>query len=196
MAIQPIKPPVTSEAPRQQQIAMKWLVGRITQLQVKQTIPGAINPGNYTNRNLFDIGEVFLYHYDPKWKAKLPYYDTFPLVIPIEFYDNGFLGLNLHYLPMNMRMSFLNRLIRLAAVAPGTERVRMQISYSILKDSKRLINYIPCVKRYLVDHIRGRMLKIQSHEWVIAYNLPIADFQKAGEATVWRDSRRIIAARR
>lgn len=196
MAYQPIRPNLASDATQLQRSAMKWLTGRILFLQNNQSIPGAMNPNNYKNKQLFEIGEVFLYHYDPKWKAKLPYYDTFPLVIPIEYYDNGFLGLNLHYLPMNMRMSFLNRLVQLANAAPGTERIRMKISYSILKDSKRLINYLPCVKRYLVDHIRGKMLKIQPHEWLIAYSLPIANFQKATEQKVWRDSRRIINEKR
>lgn len=171
---------------------MKWLAGRIMFLQNNQTVPGAMNAGNYTDRNKFSTGEVFLYHYDAKWKAKLPYWDAFPLVIPIEYYDNGWLGLNLHYLPMNMRMSFLNRVIQMARLAPGTEKLRMNISYSILKDSKRLINYLPCVKRYLVDHVRGRMLKIQPHEWLLAYTLPIADWQKASQTQVWKDSRRII----
>lgn len=194
MATPPIIPTPSTE--RLQQISMRWLMGRILYLQNNQSIPGAINPSNYTNKKLFEIGEVFLYHYDPKWKAILPYYDTFPLVIPISLYDNGFLGLNLHYLPMNMRLSFLNRLIELSTVDPASEKIRMKISYSILKDSKRLINYIPCVKRYLIDHVQGRMLKIQPHEWLIAYSLPIANFQKATEQQVWRDSRRKINEKR
>ena len=35
-----------------------------------------------------------MFFYDPKLKKKLPYYDTFPLVLPLENYSDGFLGLN------------------------------------------------------------------------------------------------------
>ena len=44
-------------------------------------------------------GGMFLFFYNPKLKDKLPYYDRFPLVIPLERYADGFLGINLHYLP-------------------------------------------------------------------------------------------------
>ena len=40
------------------------------------------------------IGKMYCYWYDPKTKDKLPRWDRFPLVIPIERYGDGFLGLN------------------------------------------------------------------------------------------------------
>ena len=43
------------------------------------------------------LGKMYFYSYNPKWKDKLPWYDTFPLVFPIERYSDGFLGLNFHY---------------------------------------------------------------------------------------------------
>ena len=45
-------------------------------------------------------GRLNMFFYDPKFKKTLPYYDTFPLVLPLEPYSDGFLGINLHYLPM------------------------------------------------------------------------------------------------
>ena len=29
------------------------------------------------------LGKMYFYSYNPKWKDKLPWYDTFPLVFPI-----------------------------------------------------------------------------------------------------------------
>ena len=52
-----------------------------------------------------------MFIYDPKLKDKLPYYDTFPLVLPVEQYKDGFLGINLHYLSIPMRMRLLDRLM-------------------------------------------------------------------------------------
>ena len=34
-------------------------------------------------------GRLNLFFYDPKFKKKLPYYDTFPLVLPLETYSDG-----------------------------------------------------------------------------------------------------------
>ena len=36
-------------------------------------------------------GALNMFVYGPKHKKKLPYYDTFPLVLPIENYSDGFL---------------------------------------------------------------------------------------------------------
>ena len=41
-------------------------------------------------------GRLNMFTYNPKHKKTLPYYDTFPLVLPIEKYPDGFLGINFH----------------------------------------------------------------------------------------------------
>jgi len=54
-----------------------------------------IRDGKRTISPTFGLLNMFIY--DPKLKDKLPYYDTFPLVLPVEEYGNGFLGINLHF---------------------------------------------------------------------------------------------------
>ena len=44
-------------------------------------------------------GRLNLFFYDPKFKKTLPYYDTFPLVLPLDPIKGGFIGMNFHYLP-------------------------------------------------------------------------------------------------
>ena len=44
------------------------------------------------------VGSMYMYFYDPKHKATLPYYDRFPLTIVVGEAPGGFYGLNLHYL--------------------------------------------------------------------------------------------------
>ena len=51
-----------------------------------------------------------MFVYDPKYKKTLPYYDTFPLVLPLERYNDGFLGLNFHYLPIPLRVRLLDKI--------------------------------------------------------------------------------------
>ena len=58
-------------------------------------------------------GRLNLFFYDPKFKKTLQqqgYYDTFPLVLPLEPIKGGFMGMNFHYLPPAMRFTLLRRL--------------------------------------------------------------------------------------
>lgn len=193
-----ITPSLQESAKQQDQASLKWLIGRIDYLRKTKTIPGAMNSSNYMNPRLFIIGEMFLYHYDPKLKYVLPYYDKFPLVIPLGLYDNGFLGLNLHYLPPDVRLAFMKKLMSLANVPANDTRMRLEISYEVLVASKNLNEYMPCLKRYLISHVESRILKIQPHEWLLACYLPIANWKKNRDRPgsrariVYRDSMRKI----
>jgi len=117
-------------------------------------------------------GGMFLFFYNPKLKDKLPYYDKFPLVIPLERYADGFLGINLHYLPPKIRRILLDRI-----------RDR-HMSYKTLKRYK----YIkPIIKRYLNSHIQGRFLLVKEEDWETAIFLPVERFVKATKKSVWSD---------
>ena len=75
------------------------------------TTPGArslIRSGKATVRPKYGIMNLF--GYDPKHKATLPYYDTFPLIFPLEPAKGGFIGLNFHYLRPGARAAFLRSL--------------------------------------------------------------------------------------
>ena len=176
--------------------SFRWLAGRVSFLMGNKSIPGAMKPDNYKTKKLFAPGDMFLYHYDAKTKDKLPYWDMFPCTIVIGMYPDGFLGLNLHYLPPNIRFSFTNKLIQMAQLAPGDTRARMQISYDILKGSQRLNAYVPCVKRYLIGHVRSTMMRVFPHEWALVVHLPVANFQKAAPSQVYTESRKKINAAR
>ena len=49
-----------------------------------------IRDGKRDNEPFF--GRLNMFFYDPKYKKTLPYYDTFPLVLPLENYPDGFLN--------------------------------------------------------------------------------------------------------
>ena len=59
-------------------------------------------------------GRMNLFVYDPKYKKTLPFYDTFPLVLPLETIKGGFMGLNFHYLPYPLRFRLLERMQKFA----------------------------------------------------------------------------------
>ena len=82
-------------------------------------------------------GKLNMFFYDPKHKKKLPYYDTFPLVLPIEKYPDGFLGINMHYLPLPLRAKLMDALYSLASNQRYDEATKIKLSYNILNSSSK-----------------------------------------------------------
>ena len=54
-----------------------------------------------------------MFIYAPKFAKKLPYYDTFPLIMYLKPAKGGFYGLNFHYLPYALRARLLLSLIHI-----------------------------------------------------------------------------------
>lgn len=133
-------------------------------------------------------GSMYLYNYDPKLKEELPYYDTFPLVLPFSTFKGGFLGLNLHYLPYGARFKLLEKLMEFATDDKLTANTKLAFSYQLLNASSKFKEFKPCIKSYLTNHVRSRFLKIDPRDWQTSIMLPSDRFVKAGKSTVWADS--------
>ena len=136
------------------------------------------------------IGRMYFYFYDPKHKDTLPYYDRFPLVIPIERYSDGFLGLNLHYIHPKQRIIMLQKLSEVASNDQYNEKTKLRLSYSYLASASKAFEATPCIKRYLFTNIQSRFLEITADEWDIACLLPVENFVGASTSKVWADSRK------
>lgn len=152
--------------------------------------PGAmdlIRDGKRNNRPFF--GRLNMFFYDPKLKAKLPYYDTFPLVLPLEPYSDGFLGINFHYLPMALRLQLLDRVVDYSNNTKFDESTRLVVDYSKLK---KLSIIKPTLKRYLAGRVKTQFRRIDADEFTVAALLPVARFKKASAAEVYKDSRSMI----
>ena len=134
-------------------------------------------------------GKLNMFFYDPKHKKKLPYYDTFPLVLPIEKYPDGFLGINMHYLPIPLRIRLLDVLVDFSNNTKFDESTRLIVDYSKLKN----INLIkPTLHRYLAGFTKSQFRRIDANEFTIATLLPVQRFKKASDTAVWKESRSMI----
>ena len=155
--------------------ARVWLKAQMAGLAVSK---GSIL--NDPKRTVTSIapGRMYFYAYDPKHKDTLPLYDRFPLVIPVEMYSDGLLGLNLHYIRPNLRLALLDKLYETNNNKDFDETTKMQISYNLLQGAARFKNFEPCLKRYLNAHIRSRIIEIPAHEWEVAALLPVDQFVK------------------
>ena len=151
----------------------QWYRNRIKELGTPSQAQ-LIRDGKITGR--VNFGALNMFIYDPKLKNKLPYYDTFPLVLPLERYRDGFLGINFHYLPYALRARLLSRL------DPNA-------NYSALKNVK-LVK--PTLKRYLNSNVRSRFRKLEEEDFMTAIMLPVQRFKKSSASKVWSDSRKVI----
>lgn len=143
----------------------------------------------YNNITQTDIGRMYHFFYDPKHKEKLPYYDRFPLIYVMEKYKDGFLGMNLHYLPPIYRARLMDALYSISKKDAARESEKLRMSYNLMKSAGRFRYFQPCIKRYLNNHIRSRFLYIPAEEWDIALMLPTERFKKSKKSSVWRESK-------
>ena len=134
-------------------------------------------------------GRLNMFFYNPKHAKTLPYYDTFPLVLPLERYPDGFLGINLHYLSIPVRLRLLDRLVDFSNNTNFDESTILRVNYDRVK---RLREVKPTLHRYLAGHVQSQFRRIDADEFTIATLLPVQRFKKAKESAVWRESRSMI----
>jgi hypothetical protein len=161
------------------QEAKKWLTNKIKNIRT-------------IGAPTLEIGKMFMFWYDPKWKDVLPYYDICPLILVVDMDKKGFYGLNLHYLPPQLRAMLLDRLLAIRSNNKYDSTTYLKISYSILKATQKYAAFKPCFHRYLWSHVRSKFAPIQMNEWDIAIFLPLAVWRKEKAGKIWSDSRSMI----
>ena len=152
--------------------------------------PSALNlirDGKRNNKPFY--GRLNMFFYDPKFKKTLPYYDVFPLVLPLEIYSDGFLGINLHYLPIPLRIKLLDKLVDYSNNTKFDESTKLMVDY---KKLKRIDLIKPTIHKYLAGQTKSQFRRIDADEFTIATLLPVQRFKKATEREVWKESRSMI----
>jgi hypothetical protein len=168
-------------------VARSWLEAKARNLR---TNPNTLMQDRQRLKEKTIIGKMYFFFYDPKTKDSLPYYDRFPLVIPIDRYRDGFLGLNLHYIIPRDRVILLDKLSTTLNNKNYDESTKFRINYTYLSAASKAFEATPCIKRYLFQNIDSRFLEIPANEWDIAALLPVERFQGATKQRVFADSRK------
>ena len=146
------------------------------------------------------LGRMYFFHYQPKTRMKLPYYDIFPLVIPIKPYNGGrgMLGMNFHYLPYRLREKLMKKLI--GFLNEEELEAYLHVSYNDIKGFTRFKEAKPTLHKYDLtgSYVRSQFIHIEPGEWTTALHLPVEEFRSRGgamgvtKAEVWGDSKDII----
>ena len=178
--------------------SLPWFRDLVKNLGLKQAVKTSISAAfdqygrKKTNSlNEESIGGMFAFIYDPKWKAELPYYDNFPLIFPIEMYEDRFLGINFHYLPPALRAELLKAMYTDPNLMTENERkksvnAQLKLSYAKLLTFSKLNLVKPCIKMYLKQHVRSNFIRIPFNEWDYALLMPRESFAKKSKYEVWR----------
>lgn len=137
-------------------------------------------------------GNMYMFFYDAKHKETLPYWDRFPLLLPYKKTPQGFMGLNLHYLPYQLRVQLLDRLSYFKNNSKMDETTRLKYSWELISGVSKYKAAEPCIKQYLNGHVRSPFKKIPAQDWATAMMLPVESFVGANKQAVWQDSKRTI----
>ena len=174
------------------QVAQKsrsWFTQQATLLSKQKIEPNRLIRSE-PSKNVMRIvpGELYMFQYDPKLKDTLPYWDMFPLVFPFRRLKDGFIGLNMHYLPYNLRVRVLDALVEHANNQNMDETTRIKFSWSIIQGASRLKIAEPCVHRYLIQHVKSPFKRVVASDWATAMMLPVERFVGSSKQQVWTDS--------
>ena len=167
--------------------SMNWFRNNLRQIRVRSTSL----MDEFDAEGALQLGQMYMFFYDAKTQDKLPYWDYFPLCIPIKRYKTGFMGLNLHYLPPILRAKMLDGLMSIAGKNID-DNTKFKLSYAMLQKSSKLKYFRPCYKHYLNAQVKSKFSEVKAPEWEIATFLPTAQFRKRSNAKVYYDSRQMI----
>jgi hypothetical protein len=170
-----------------------WFEQQVLLMSRQQLTPPRVlqgNPDQMTTRVM--PGKLYMFLYDPKLKNELPYYDRFPLVFPFRKTPDGFIGLNMHYLPYHYRIQLLDRLMVYKSNSRMDETTRIKYSWELIDGVSRFEAAKPCIKQYLTGHVRSPFRQVSSNDWATAMLLPVERFVGASTQEVWADSRKTM----
>ena len=110
---------------------------------------------DYADTAGFSPGELYFFTYSAQ--TKQPYYDMYPLSYVIEYQTGGFIGCNLHYVPLTQRD---------------------ELATSLLNNSAQGAIAVPprTLHKYVYTGVRGQPYRIPESEWTDVAQLPTEKF--------------------
>lgn len=172
--------------------SLKWFSQKVRNVRASAFELVSTQPTDrYRNTGNIGIGKMVVFNYDPKLKKKLPYYDAVPCIFIVNIYPEkkAFLGLNLHYLPYKQRAILLDELYQIENNSKIPMQKKLKISWEVLQRFSNFNLVKPCIKMYLFNHLRSKLVQIPYEEWAAVAMLPVSGgFHKKSAMEVWNDS--------
>ncbi len=172
--------------------ANQWFTKEIAEIRKNRFNKFAfIGTGGAQTVKRLEIGKMYFFEYVPKYSGignlvpesqYLKVYDRYPLVLPFSVVPNGFLGINLHYLPIKVRAILLDRLLGTANLLEN----RLRVNWQILNSISRVDVGSWATHHYLLNHITSKFRLVKIDDYPKAIMLPIAGWYGTNRALVNR----------
>lgn len=134
-------------------------------------------------------GKMYMFVYDPIDKQSLKYFDRFPCLLLYKRNISGFSGLNFHYLPYQMRVLLLYRLLQYKTNAKFDENTRIKYTWKAIKGVSKFAAAVPAFHQYNFAGLRSPFREIRAYDWTTAVLLPVEQFVKLSDDQIWDVSR-------
>ena len=177
-------------------LSIRWYRQKVQELLPKPQVRRMIREGYKTQKVTVrpNFGMMNLFYYRPKGAEKLPYYDIFPLVIPMgRRLNDGFVGINFHYLSVPQRWLLLESLSMFQMPSEldsfDSEEGAGEVMALFWSKIRRKRGVKPIVRRYLTKNIQSYFLKIELSEMLIALAIPMERFYTGK----WGGKKRYVA---
>ena len=145
------------------------------------------------------IGRLFAFHYDARHKDTLPVWDSFPLVFFFGTFvgdgvygENGVLylqGLNMHYMPHNLRLKLFTTLIKYNNDTALREKSKLKISWDVIKAFSQSDLAKHSVKMYRADHLKSQLIEVNARYWEIVLFMNLQKWEKGSNSLAWKGSK-------
>lgn len=163
--------------------ALKWFKNAAKTLLTK--IPKGMT--DVTTMKHPPLGEIVLFKYDPKLKEVLPYYDINPLVLIVKIKGGDFFGINLHYIPPDIRKKLVKKMVKIKKKSKN-EKEYIKRVLPLLEALGNSDLFSHSYKHYLPNHVKSKFAAFGVRQWYIVSRLPLQDFKKATAKEVWTDA--------
>lgn len=158
------------------------------------TSPNAVMANSQRTRSYLIPGRMTMFFYYAKNRDTLPYYDTFPLILPFSQDEETFTGINFHYLPTKMRVILLKNLLDFSSDKKLNEQSKIRMQWQFVSGMAKYQGVDQAVKKYRFDHVQSQFLFVPAPQWFNAVMLPFERFvagsagRKVDKTYVWRQS--------
>lgn len=170
-----------------------WYEQQMVLLMKQGIMPFTVLKGNPSQLTMKLMpGKMYMFVYDPVHKQDLPYFDRFPCVLLYKRSIYGFSGLNFHYLPYQMRVQLLYRLMQYKTNAKMDEYTRIKFTWAAIKGVAKFAPAVPAFHNYNFAGLRSQFREIRAYDWTTAVLLPVEQFVKLSDDRIWDKSRQYV----
>lgn len=139
------------------------------------------------------VGQMVFFKYKPQDKRFLESYkpyDIFPLVVVTDIHQDGFEGINLHYIGKKWRRVLFDAIENSIPIkrSSDTTLTRLGATYKRLDGFRKFAFFKPCYRKYVKNGLRKRPIVIPQPFWNVLVDADLALFAKGRKINIQRMS--------